>query len=110
MTTNDDVITSDAPAAVPAPSHQSASAVRVVAGIGLLLLMADLVVCMMLTLIDATQGKGISGPLIDAGFAVLYAAAFAGLAALFVPKRGLVMAQYALLVMAPLLVLLDGNS
>ncbi|MBT2488007.1 hypothetical protein J7E96_05550 [Streptomyces sp. ISL-96] len=76
MTTNDDVITSDAPAAVPAPS---------------------------------TQGKGVSGPLVDAGFAALCAAAFAGLAALFVPKSGLVIAQYVLLVLAPLLVLLDGG-
>ncbi|WP_274559912.1 hypothetical protein [Streptomyces spiramyceticus] len=111
MTTND-ANTTDAPAAVPtaAPSVRSAKDVRVAAGIGLVLLVADLVLCMMLTLADAMQGKGIGGPLIDAGFAVLYPAGFAGLAALFAPKSGLVKAQYALLVLAPLLILLDGNS
>ncbi|MBT2505338.1 hypothetical protein J7I98_05375 [Streptomyces sp. ISL-98] len=112
MTTND-AITTDAPAAAPtpaAPSVRSAKDVRVAAGIGLVLLVADLVLCLVLTLADAMQGKGIGGPLIDAGFAVLYPAGVAGLAALFAPKSWLVKAQYVLLVLAPLLILLDGSS
>jgi hypothetical protein len=91
---------------------------RIAAGVGLLLVAVDLVLCAVLALIDAYEGRGSAGPLIDAGFAMLYPAVFAGLFALFIPSAAMkdsvrgwfVKAQYALLVLAPLLILLDGDA
>ncbi|MFE5709921.1 hypothetical protein ACFQ7J_03710 [Streptomyces sp. NPDC056501] len=80
---------------------------RVTAGFGLLLLVACLVATGMITLGDAIEGDGRGGIFITAGFWALLAGAVAGLAALIVPRRGLVIAQYCLAIGGPFLALMD---
>ncbi|MFD8973262.1 MULTISPECIES: hypothetical protein [unclassified Streptomyces] len=80
---------------------------RVTAGFGVLLLVACLVATGMITLRDAVQGDGRGGIFITAGFWALLAGAVAGLAALIVPRRGLVIAQYCLAIGGPFLALMD---
>ncbi|MFF0449102.1 hypothetical protein ACFYT4_22300 [Streptomyces sp. NPDC004609] len=92
------------------------TAIRVIAGTGMLFLIGAWVLCAALALIDAHETDGVGGPLVEAGFTVLWPAAIAGLAALFLPAealtdkvRGWITAiQYALTVAAPVLVALDA--
>ncbi|KQX10670.1 hypothetical protein ASC82_23740 [Streptomyces sp. Root431] len=82
-------------------------ALRLAAGGGLLLLAACLAATFMITLADAIQGDGRGGVFITAGFWTLLAGAVVGLAALIVPRRGLVIAQYCLAIGGPFLALMD---
>ncbi|MBC9716512.1 hypothetical protein H9Y04_28665 [Streptomyces sp. TRM66268-LWL] len=91
---------------------------RVIAGVGMVLLAPVWLLCAMLTLVDAHQGKGVGGPLIDAGFFLLWPAFFLGAFALLLPggaltpraRTWLVRAQYAVMLLAPVLILLDGDA
>ncbi|MCX5392320.1 hypothetical protein [Streptomyces sp. NBC_00094] len=80
---------------------------RVTASFGLLLLVACLVATFAVTLRDAIEGDGSGGYFIEAGFWALAAGAVAGVAALIVPRRGLVIAQYCLAIAGPFLALMD---
>ncbi|WP_405856280.1 hypothetical protein OG361_22820 [Streptomyces sp. NBC_00090] len=80
---------------------------RVTASFGLLFLVACLVATFMITLRDAVRGDGGGGVFIAAGFWALAAGAVAGVAALIVPRRGLVIAQYCLAIAGPFLALMD---
>ncbi|MFD3996180.1 hypothetical protein [Streptomyces sp. NPDC058548] len=80
---------------------------RLAAAFGLLFLLACLVFTAMITLRDAVEGDGSGGVLIAAGFWSLALGAVAGVAALVVPHRALVTAQYCLGVAGPLLALMD---
>ncbi|MFB7585912.1 hypothetical protein [Streptomyces sp. NPDC056169] len=85
----------------------TAFTLRVTAGFGLLLLLACLVATFMITLGDAVGGDGVGGVFIAAGFWALAAGAVAGVAALIVPRRALVTAQYCLAIAGPFLALMD---
>ncbi|MFD8012694.1 hypothetical protein [Streptomyces sp. NPDC058955] len=96
------------------PSHDTipgtalnSTNLRVLAGLGLLLVAVCTVATMMVTLDDAISDDGVGGAFITAGFWSVGLAALAGVAALAVPRRTLVAAQYALAVAAPLLALMD---
>ncbi|MFI9213036.1 hypothetical protein ACIGW7_33520 [Streptomyces sp. NPDC053253] len=91
----------------PATTGPTPLALRLTAGGGLLLLAACLVATFMITLVDAVQGDGRGGIFITAGFWALLAGAVVGVAALIVPRRGLVIAQYCLAMGGPFLALLD---
>ncbi|MFF0271928.1 hypothetical protein [Streptomyces sp. NPDC004330] len=80
---------------------------RLAAACGLLFLLACLVFTGMITLGDAIEGDGSGGVLIAAGFWSLALGAVAGVAALVVPRRALVAAQYCLGAAGPLLALMD---
>ncbi|WP_024759918.1 hypothetical protein [Streptomyces exfoliatus] len=80
---------------------------RLWASFGLLLLVACLVATGAITLSDAIDGDGSGGFFIAAGFWALVAGAVAGVAALIVPRRGLVIAQYCLAIAGPFLALMD---
>ncbi|MET9673576.1 hypothetical protein ABZY68_10850 [Streptomyces sp. NPDC006482] len=80
---------------------------RATASFGLLLLLACLVATFAITLRDAIEGDGSGGIFITAGFWALAAGALAGVAALIVPRRGLVIAQYCLAIAGPFLALMD---
>ncbi|MFI6285878.1 hypothetical protein ACIBCM_14155 [Streptomyces sp. NPDC051018] len=101
------------------PASQTTSnttVIRVIAGTGMLFLIGAWVLSAALALVDAHDTDGTAGPLVSAGFTVLWPAAIAGLAALFLPAgtmtarvRGWITAiQYALTVAAPVLVALDA--
>ncbi|WP_199551740.1 hypothetical protein [Streptomyces sp. N35] len=91
---------------------------RVLAGVGMALVAPVWFLCAMLAVFDAYQGRGSAGPLVDAGFALLWPAFFVGVFALVMPgesvtpkvRARVVRAQYALLLLAPLLILLDGDA
>ncbi|OKJ60196.1 hypothetical protein AMK27_22475 [Streptomyces sp. CB02009] len=80
---------------------------RLAAACGLLFLLACLVFTGMITLRDAIEGDGSGGVFIAAGFWALALGAVAGVAALAVPRRALVTAQYCLGAAGPLLALID---
>ncbi|GAA3071028.1 hypothetical protein GCM10017562_42760 [Streptomyces roseofulvus] len=80
---------------------------RVLAGLGLLLVAVCTVATMAVTLTDAISDDGVGGAFVTAGFWAAGLAALAGVTALAVPRRTLVAAQYALAVAAPLLALMD---
>ncbi|MGW2305487.1 hypothetical protein [Streptomyces sp. NPDC001809] len=80
---------------------------RIAAAGGLLFLLVCLVLTAMITLGDAIEGDGSGGVLIAAGFWSLALGAVAGVAALVVPRRALITAQYCLGVAGPLLALMD---
>ncbi|MFI6420202.1 hypothetical protein ACIBG6_22730 [Streptomyces sp. NPDC050842] len=80
---------------------------RVTASFGLLLLLGCLVATGAITLADSIDGDGVGGMFIVAGFWALVAGALAGVAALIVPRRGLVIAQYCLAIAGPFLALMD---
>ncbi|MCD2465280.1 hypothetical protein MBT42_17120 [Streptomyces sp. MBT42] len=80
---------------------------RLAAACGLLFLLACLVFTGMITLRDAIEGDGSRGVFIAAGFWSLALGAVAGVAALAVPRRALVTAQYCLGAAGPLLALID---
>ncbi|MFB7235774.1 hypothetical protein ACFCXK_13450 [Streptomyces sp. NPDC056269] len=80
---------------------------RLAAACGLLFLLACLVFTGMITLRDAIEGDGSGGVFIAAGFWSLALGAVAGVAALAVPRRALVTAQYCLGAAGPLLALID---
>lgn len=91
----------------PDPYAPSALALRAFAGFGLLLVAACTVATMAAILTDAISGDGVGGGFITAGFWAEGLAAAAGVAALVVPRRALVTAQYALALAGPVLALLD---
>ncbi|WP_282697191.1 hypothetical protein [Streptomyces sp. CC208A] len=89
------------------PYAPSATALRVIAGIGLLLVAACWVATMVVTLTDAISDDGVGGGFVTAGFWAVGLAAVAGVVALAVPRRALVAAQYALALAGPVLALMD---
>ncbi|MFF3839978.1 hypothetical protein [Streptomyces sp. NPDC001930] len=94
---------------VPAPDTTGpyTFGLRLAAAFGLLFLLACLVFTGMITLGDAVEGDGSGGVFIAAGFWSLALGAVAGVAALVVPHRALVTAQYCLGAAGPLLALMD---
>ncbi|MFE5831495.1 hypothetical protein ACFQ67_14075 [Streptomyces sp. NPDC056488] len=96
--------TTDRPAAPAAPSTR---APRVLALCGFLLLAGCLVLTAVLGLTDAIEGDGADDGFLAAGFWALALGAAAGAAALAVPRRALVAAQYALAFAGPFLAALD---
>ncbi|MGV9690738.1 hypothetical protein ACWDUX_16680 [Streptomyces sp. NPDC003444] len=110
MTTQTDATaTTDptAPADATDPTAPSPRALRVLALCGFPLLAACLVVTAVLGLTDAIEGDGVGGGFLTAGFWSLVLGAVAGAAALAVPRRALVAAQYALAFAGPVLAALD---
>ncbi|WP_432114672.1 hypothetical protein [Streptomyces sp. S1] len=89
------------------PTAPSPRALRVLALCGFPLLAACLVVTAVLGLTDAIEGDGVGGGFLTAGFWSLVLGAVAGAAALAVPRRALVAAQYALAFAGPVLAALD---
>ncbi|MER7909224.1 hypothetical protein [Streptomyces sp. NPDC096068] len=87
-----------------APSPRT---LRVFALCGFLLLVGCLVVTAVLGLTDAIEGDGVDDGFLAAGFWALVLGAVAGAAALAVPRRALVAAQYALAFAGPFLAALD---
>ncbi|MGA5494793.1 hypothetical protein ACPCSP_10545 [Streptomyces cinereoruber] len=93
--------------AAPDPTAPNTRALRVLALCGFLLLAGCLVLTAVLGLVDAVEGDGVGGGLLTAGLWSLALGAAAGTAALAVPRRTLVAAQYALAFAAPVLAALD---
>ncbi|NML50074.1 hypothetical protein HHL19_10380 [Streptomyces sp. R302] len=91
----------------PDPYAPGTTALRVLAGVGLLLVAACVVATMMVTVADGISGDGVGGGFITAGFWAVGLAAAVGVAALVVPRRALVAAQYALALAGPVLALMD---
>ncbi|WP_329281541.1 hypothetical protein [Streptomyces sp. NBC_00691] len=89
------------------PYAPSPRALRVVAGCGFLLLAACFVATVVAVLGDAVSGDGVAGGLVTAAFWTLGLGAATGVAALAAPRKGLVIAEYALAITAPLLALMD---
>ncbi|NBM20507.1 hypothetical protein [Streptomyces sp. GC420] len=105
-----------ASSALVSAGPSSAKPARIAAGVGLVAVVLDVILCMILVLVDAYEpGDGRAGAFVDAGMGSLWASGLTGLAALCLPaavtgravRSGLVAAQYAFLVLAPVLVLLD---
>ncbi|WP_328943278.1 hypothetical protein OG259_18560 [Streptomyces sp. NBC_00250] len=86
-----------------APSPRSR---RVIAGFGLLLLAACFVATVVVVLIGAIEGEDVSAGYFTTAFWSLGLGALAGVAALIAPRKGLVIAEYSLAVMAPVVVLI----
>ncbi|MFB7836653.1 hypothetical protein [Streptomyces sp. NPDC056056] len=95
------------PGAGPDTTAPYTLGLRLAAACGLLFLLACLVFTGMITLRDAIEGDGSGGVFIAAGFWSLALGAVAGVAALAVPRRALVTAQYCLGAAGPLLALID---
>ncbi|MFC9338740.1 hypothetical protein ACFT0G_32615 [Streptomyces sp. NPDC057020] len=95
------------PGAGPDATAPYTLGLRLAAACGLLFLLACLVFTGMITLRDAIEGDGSGGVFIAAGFWSLALGAVAGVAALAVPRRALVTAQYCLGAAGPLLALID---
>ncbi|MFB7027578.1 MULTISPECIES: hypothetical protein [unclassified Streptomyces] len=95
------------PTDLPGPTAPSTRTLRVLALCGFLLLAACLVLTAALGLTDAVEGDGVGGGFLTAGFWALALGAAAGAAALAVPRRALVAAQYALALAGPFLAALD---
>ncbi|MFC7927908.1 hypothetical protein [Streptomyces cinereoruber] len=91
----------------PDPTAPSTRALRVLALCGFFLLAGCLVLTAVLGLVDAVEGDGVGGGFLTAGLWSLALGAAAGTAALAVPRRALVAAQYALAFAAPVLAALD---
>ncbi|MEU7279082.1 hypothetical protein AB0A69_09925 [Streptomyces sp. NPDC045431] len=97
------------------PFAPSTGAVRVFAGIGLLLLAVAFVATLVIVLNQAYSGDGGSGPLIGAAMWSMGLSGLVGLAALCAPRdtldhavrRGAVFAQYALAFGGPVLAAID---
>ncbi|MFE1271935.1 hypothetical protein [Streptomyces sp. NPDC058758] len=91
----------------PSGTAPGATALRVLAGVGLLVAGVCALVTMAVTLDDAVSGDGSGGAFVVAGFWAAGLAHLAGVAALVAPRRALVAAEYALAFAAPVLALLD---
>ncbi|MFE4309280.1 hypothetical protein ACFRR6_24885 [Streptomyces sp. NPDC056891] len=89
------------------PNAPSPGALRVVAGCGFLLLAACFVATVVVVLGDAVEGDGAAKGFVTAAFWTLFLGALTGVAALIAPRKGLVIAEYALAVTAPVLALMD---
>ncbi|MEV3990521.1 hypothetical protein AB0J57_16595 [Streptomyces sp. NPDC049837] len=97
------------------PFAPSTRAVRVFAGIGLLLLAVTFVGTLVILLRQAYVGDGANGPLTELAMWSLGLSGLVGLWALCLPRdaishavrRGAVLAQYALAVAGPLLAVVD---
>ncbi|MEU3597350.1 hypothetical protein ABZ714_01240 [Streptomyces sp. NPDC006798] len=114
--------TGPVPGRVRKTSHDSATAssnagaLRVLAGVGLVLLIGAAVLAALLALLDAFDGDGRAGPLVAAGLSSLVPAGLLGMIAAAVPRddmpntvRGrLVLLQYACTILAPALVAADA--
>ncbi|MFI1104362.1 hypothetical protein [Streptomyces melanogenes] len=115
MTAPDLNSTATPSAAATDPFAPSTTAVRVYAGIGLLLLAFAYGVFLVVVLGQAYSGDGASGPLVDAAQWSMGLSAVAGLWALCVPgtalshaaRRGAVRLQYALAFAGPALAAID---
>ncbi|MFE5944631.1 hypothetical protein [Streptomyces sp. NPDC056480] len=111
MTTPPSTDTDTDPDTGPGPGPDTTApytfGLRLAAACGLLFLLACLVFTAMITLRDAVEGDGSGGVLVAAGFWSLALGAVAGVAALAVPRRALVTAQYCLGAAGPLLALMD---
>ncbi|MGW6537940.1 hypothetical protein ACWGBV_17985 [Streptomyces sp. NPDC055051] len=95
------------PAPAPDPYGPGPLALRAFAGFGLLLVAVCVMATMAVTLTDAISGDGVGRGFVTAGFWAEGLAALAGAAALAVPRRALVVAQYSLALAGPLLALMD---
>ncbi|MEW1546033.1 hypothetical protein [Streptomyces tsukubensis] len=103
------------PALSPA-TDSSAGALRVIAGLGLLLAFGALVFSGLLALVDAHETDGRAGGLVGTGLLVLLPAGLFGLFAAALPRDGMsntvrgwfVALQYALILLSPVLVAADG--
>ncbi|KQX59384.1 MULTISPECIES: hypothetical protein [unclassified Streptomyces] len=85
----------------------STRALRFTAAGGFLFLAVCLVVTGALGLLDAVDGDGVDDGFMAAGFWAVGLGAATGVAALIGPRKGLVVAQYALGAAGPLLALMD---
>ncbi|MFH9953527.1 hypothetical protein ACH4OX_04800 [Streptomyces roseolus] len=95
------------PHPAPDPYAPSTLALRAFAAFGLLLVAVCALATMMATLDDAVSGDGVGGVFVTAGFWAVGLAAAVGVAALVVPRRALVTAQYVLALAGPVLALMD---
>ncbi|GHG34054.1 hypothetical protein [Streptomyces zaomyceticus] len=95
------------PTDAPDPYAPSRRALRVVAGCGFLLLAACFVATVMVVLRDAVEGDGAARGFVTAAFWTLFLGALSGVAALIAPRKGLVIAEYALAIVAPVVALMD---
>ncbi|WP_055601051.1 hypothetical protein [Streptomyces aureus] len=89
------------------PYGPSPRALRVLAGCGFLLLAACFLATVVVALGDAMEQNGTSEGFITAAFWTLLLGALTGVAALIAPRKGLVIAEYALAIAAPVLALMD---
>ncbi|MFH8711806.1 hypothetical protein OHB11_17000 [Streptomyces zaomyceticus] len=95
------------PAEALDPYAPSRRALRVVAGCGFLLLAACFVATVVVVLGDAVEGDGAARGFVTAAFWSLGLGAATGVAALVEPRKGLVIAEYALALLGPVLALMD---
>ncbi|PKV89840.1 hypothetical protein [Streptomyces sp. TLI_146] len=115
MTASDLNSTATPSAAATDPFAPSTTALRVFAGVGLLLLALAYGVFLAIVLGQAYSGDGASGPLVDAaqwsmglsGVAGLWALCLPGTAMSHAARRGVVMLQYALAFAGPALAAID---
>ncbi|MEU2119382.1 hypothetical protein ABZ567_27890 [Streptomyces sp. NPDC016459] len=89
------------------PDTPGPRALRVIAGCGFLLLAACFVATVVLVLGDAIEGDGVAQGFVTAALWALVLGALTGVAALIAPRKGLVIAEYALAITAPVLALMD---
>ncbi|MFG2111253.1 hypothetical protein ACGFRB_01190 [Streptomyces sp. NPDC048718] len=85
----------------------NARALRVFAGFGFVLLFVCAAVTGAVVLGDAVSGDGVAGGFTSAAGWALVLSGLTGLAVLFLPRKALLIAQYALALGAPVLALLD---
>ncbi|WP_418957734.1 hypothetical protein [Streptomyces tritici] len=99
----------------PTPTAPSSRALRFLALGGLVALFVSLVLTAIVVLDDAISGDGVGGPAASAGFWALGLGALAGVVAAAAPRTalayraraGVVMAEYTLVLVAPLIALMD---
>ncbi|MEU7020405.1 hypothetical protein ABZ990_07065 [Streptomyces sp. NPDC046203] len=85
----------------------NARALRVFAGFGFVLLFVCAFGTGAVVLGDAVSGDGVAGGFASAAGWALVLSGVTGLAVLFLPRKALLIAQYALALAAPVLALLD---
>ncbi|MFE6223788.1 MULTISPECIES: hypothetical protein [unclassified Streptomyces] len=100
-------MTTPTPRPTPDPYALSPLALRAFAGFGLLLVAVCAVAALAFTLGDAISGDGVGGGFATAALWSVGLAAAAGVAALVVPRRDVVTAQYVLALAGPVLALMD---
>ncbi|MFF5923085.1 hypothetical protein ACFY8C_32935 [Streptomyces flavochromogenes] len=94
------------PTALPDRNAPSSRSLRVIAGCGFLFLAACFVATVVVVLVSAFGGDDVAGGFVTAAFWTLGLGALMGVVTLIAPRRGAVIAEYALATTAPLLVLM----
>ncbi|WP_318212569.1 hypothetical protein [Streptomyces sp. SJL17-1] len=89
------------------PYAPSPRALRVIAGLGFVFLAVCYVATIAVVIVDAVEGDGAAKGFVTAGFWALGVGALTGVAALIAPRKGLVIAEYALAITGPVLALMD---